>query len=103
MGSRADGDSNVPERLTVLVHSLGTMESVRPNGSGRRVVRSTLDPEEGWGCGWTPQKTHDTSLSASKMEISGGNSLLIGRCPSLGRLLLSSHSSGAACHFGLES
>lgn len=24
--------------------------------------------------------THDTSLSASKMEISGGNPLLIGRC-----------------------
>jgi hypothetical protein len=47
--------------------------------------------------------TRNTSLSASKMEISGGRSLLIGHCPLLGRLLLSSHSSEAAYHFGLES
>lgn len=55
MGSNADGDGIMEERLTVLEHSLGTMESTRPNGRSRRVVRSTLDPEEGWGCGWTPQ------------------------------------------------
>lgn len=55
MGSRADGDSIMEERLTFLEHSPGTMESTGPNGGSRRVVRSTLDPEEGWGCGWTPQ------------------------------------------------
>lgn len=63
MGGSADGGRIMEERLTVLEHpseqhSLGTTEGSGPNGRSRGVlgvVRPTLDPEEGWGCGWTPQ------------------------------------------------
>lgn len=63
MGDRADGGRIVERALDRFgapseQHSLGTTGCPGPNGGSRGVlgvVRPTLDPEEGWGCGWTPQ------------------------------------------------
>lgn len=63
MGDSADGGRIMEERLTVLEHPASNTALERRSAQGPMagaegcsgVVRPTLDPEEGWGCGWTPQ------------------------------------------------